>query len=105
MESSLKFPDVYVMSKFPGIISELKKFLPKEANMIIVPISGITSIVCLLLSSAFTFQNYRVLFFVSNFMCFCKSKGLPFKLFNIFLSNSLFDSAFYILEILFLCKF
>lgn len=56
MESSLKFPDVYVMSKFPGITSELKKFLPKEANMIIVPISGIAS-VYLLFSSALTFKN------------------------------------------------
>lgn len=41
MESSLKFPDIYVMSKFPSITSELKKILPKEANMIVVPISGI----------------------------------------------------------------
>lgn len=75
MESSLKFPDVYVMSKFPGIISELKKFLPKEANMIIVPISGITSVVCY----CHQHLHFRVVFFASNFMYFCKSKGLPFK--------------------------
>ena len=42
-QSDLKFPDIYVMSKFPGITSELKKFLPEKANMIIVPISGIAS--------------------------------------------------------------
>lgn len=56
IESSLKFPDIYVMSKFPSITSELKKFLPNEANMIIVPISGIASIY-LLITSVYLLSN------------------------------------------------
>lgn len=37
---SVKYPDLYVMSKFPGLTTELRKALPKEVNMIVVPISG-----------------------------------------------------------------
>lgn len=55
MESSLKFPDIYVMSKFPSITSELKNILPKEANMIVVPISGI-AFVYLLFRSVLNFK-------------------------------------------------
>ncbi|KAG8186189.1 hypothetical protein JTE90_008719 [Oedothorax gibbosus] len=35
METS--FPDVYLVSKFPGIASHLKNYLPKECNLVIVP--------------------------------------------------------------------
>lgn len=41
MGTEIKYPDLYVMSKFPGIIPYLKQFLPTEVNIIIVPISGI----------------------------------------------------------------
>ncbi|GFY70933.1 hypothetical protein TNIN_300931 [Trichonephila inaurata madagascariensis] len=33
------YPDIYLVSKFPGIVSHLKKFLPKEANLIVVPLT------------------------------------------------------------------
>ncbi|GFW80609.1 transposable element Tcb2 transposase [Trichonephila clavipes] len=34
-----RYPDIYLASKFPNIVSHLKKFLPKEANLIVVPLT------------------------------------------------------------------
>lgn len=42
MGESTKYTDLYIMSKFPGITHAIKKFLPKEVKVIIVPISGRT---------------------------------------------------------------
>ncbi|GFT41511.1 hypothetical protein NPIL_166381 [Nephila pilipes] len=33
------YPDIYLASKFPGIVDHLKNFLPKEANLIVVPLT------------------------------------------------------------------
>lgn len=40
METTTRFPDVYVLSKFSALKDELKKYLPDSVNLIVADFPG-----------------------------------------------------------------